>query len=751
MNCPDCGAENRNTNETCATCGRGLFTFAPGTVLDNRYEIHELLGAGGLGRVYKAHDRMLDELVAVKVLHPEAARSEELSARFRSEIRLARKVRHRNVCAIHEYGEDGPFRYVSMELVDGVDLHRILREKGPLPPTEAFSVILQLGKGLQAIHEAGVVHRDLKTPNIMRDVRGDVRLLDFGIAKLISRTGPALAVTAVQKVVGTPEYMSPEQIRGSELDARSDIYSVGIVIYELFTGSVPFQGKTPLDTLLKQVNEPPPLDGDLPRIPKSLLPVLRKTLAKDPKDRHASSAELVDAVRLARQAAFPEAPSTPPTRDAIPIEAPIPEPAPLLSRSTATPRSPAPIGPPIAPRPVPPPLPSPREGVGEPALEATSGRTGVEAPPVRSAPAPPTPRPVAPPVAPRAALPEPSPDAREPAAAPHPRLLWLALGPLAVVAVAVALVWSPRSGGHGAGASPSPPASASAAPPSTIPEGPPSALAAIPTPLAPVPVTTMASGPVLVASAAPSAAPSVLPLLPQSALPPFPSASPTPLATTPLPDPTPSPAPRRRLRPAPTPTPTPLPTPTPPPPALLELDARPWAEVEVDGKPVGRTPVHGLALAPGVRTVKLIHPDFWPFQKRVPVEAGKTVRFGVDLQWEGVPRGKPPYQLSADESSSDPYFERGVRQVAAGDYEEAILTLEPVVRRLTADGGNRKDLSRAEFYLGVAYFQLERQASAKARFESAIEHDGSLKVPPSSFPAKIVGFFNQVKDAARKK
>src|SRR5215831_6127622 len=117
MHCPDCGADNSNTSETCATCGRGLFTFAPGTVLDNRYEVQELLGAGGLGRVYRAHDRMLDEVVAVKVLHPEAARSEELSARFRSEIRLARKVRHRNVCAIPEYGEDAPLPYVSMALV----------------------------------------------------------------------------------------------------------------------------------------------------------------------------------------------------------------------------------------------------------------------------------------------------------------------------------------------------------------------------------------------------------------------------------------------------------------------------------------------------------------------------------------------------------------------------------------------------------------------------------------------------------
>src|SRR5215831_11254643 len=200
MHCPDCGADNSNTSETCATCGRGLFTFVPGTVLDNRYEIQRLLGSGGLGRVYRAHDRMLDEVVAVKVLHPEAARSSELSKRFRSEIKLARKVRHRNVCAIHEYGEQGSYRFVAMELVDGVDLHRVLRERGPLPHRDAFDVAIQVTEGLIAIHDAGVIHRDVKTPNIMQDGKGVVRLLDFGIAKLLSPTD-ARAVTAVQRVV----------------------------------------------------------------------------------------------------------------------------------------------------------------------------------------------------------------------------------------------------------------------------------------------------------------------------------------------------------------------------------------------------------------------------------------------------------------------------------------------------------------------------------------------------------------------
>ena len=306
MTCPACGSPNRTSAERCEACGTAL-ALEVGTVLADRYEIQYLLGAGGLGRVYRAHDRMLDEAVAVKVLHPEAARSPEMSRRFRSEIKLARKVRHRNVCAIHEYGEHEDCRFVAMELVDGIDLHRVLHERGPLPPREAFSILIQVTKGLAAIHGAGVIHRDLKTPNIMLDARGDIRLLDFGIAKLREPTD-TLAITAAEKVVGTPEYMSPEQIRGDDLDERSDIYGLGCVIYELFTGAVPFQGKSPLDTLLKHMEVPPPLHGEAAsRLPPSLVPVLERCLAKRSEDRYASARDLLEALRVARTRAFPDA------------------------------------------------------------------------------------------------------------------------------------------------------------------------------------------------------------------------------------------------------------------------------------------------------------------------------------------------------------------------------------------------------------------------------------------------------------
>ena len=151
----------------------------------------------------------------------EVARDPEISRRFQSEIKLARKVSQRNVCRIHEYGEDaGGLRYISMELLGGVDLRQVLRQQGGLPPEDAFRTALQIADGLQAIHEMGVIHRDLKTPNIIRDARGTVRLMDFGIAK---EWGASTSATATGLVMGTPEYMSPRQARGEKIAFRSDI------------------------------------------------------------------------------------------------------------------------------------------------------------------------------------------------------------------------------------------------------------------------------------------------------------------------------------------------------------------------------------------------------------------------------------------------------------------------------------------------------------------------------------------------
>ena len=304
MICPSCKSANEDTAEACFTCGRALSALTQGSVIADRYEILSPLGKGGMGMVYKAHDRMLDEAVAIKVLRAEFANTPDMAKRFRHEIKLARKVSHRNVCRIHEYGEDQGIRYISMEYVEGTDLKQAARDRGGwLGADEGFDVTIQSGDGLQAIHDVGIVHRDLKTTNIMRDARGLVRLMDFGIAKIEGAdrsTGAGLTTTG--QIMGTPEYMSPEQCLGDKIDHRSDIYALGIVIYELFTGAVPFRGDTPVATLFKHIQDPVPFEGPwAARIPMAVVPVLRKALAKNRADRFASAQAMADALRQAQQ------------------------------------------------------------------------------------------------------------------------------------------------------------------------------------------------------------------------------------------------------------------------------------------------------------------------------------------------------------------------------------------------------------------------------------------------------------------
>jgi serine/threonine-protein kinase len=270
-----------------------------GFLIASRYEIVRRIGAGGMGMVYEARDRVLEEDVAIKVLRPEIADHPDMARRFRQEIKLARRVRHRNVCGIHEYGEMGDLRYIAMEYVRGVNLRKVLHDGGALAPDEAFVVSAQVAKGLQAIHDAGVIHRDLKTSNIMRDERGVVRVMDFGIAKQLG-SEVTLAGIGPGLIVGTPEYMSPEQARAERVDVRSDIYSLGVVIYEIFTGTVPFRGDTPVATLLQHLTQPPPLTGPgAPPLPEPLVPVLAKALAKTPDDRYREARELLTAMRAA--------------------------------------------------------------------------------------------------------------------------------------------------------------------------------------------------------------------------------------------------------------------------------------------------------------------------------------------------------------------------------------------------------------------------------------------------------------------
>src|SRR3989449_6946792 len=315
MICPSCGAANDDAAEVCFTCRAVLSALTRGSIVGGRYEILSPLGRGGMGAVYRAHDRVLDETVALKVLRGDVASAPEMPKRFRSEIKLARRVAHPNVCRIYEYGEDGPRQYISMELVEGTNLKEVLKKRGALPPAEAFDVAIQVAEGLEAIHQVGIVHRDLKTPNVMLDPHGTARVMDFGIAKKVA--GEGTPAPSGSYVVGSPEYMSPEQARGQPVDFRSDIYALGIIVFELFTGRVPFRGDTPVATLLMHLETPPPLEGPAAAaIPFAARPVLRKALAKDPAERYASAREMADALRAASAPPAARAAAAPPLSSA---------------------------------------------------------------------------------------------------------------------------------------------------------------------------------------------------------------------------------------------------------------------------------------------------------------------------------------------------------------------------------------------------------------------------------------------------
>jgi tetratricopeptide (TPR) repeat protein/predicted Ser/Thr protein kinase len=262
----------------------------PGHVLGGRYEILELLGQGGMGAVYKARDREVDRLVALKVIRPELAGHPEVLQRFKQELILARQVTHKNVIRIFDLGEAEGAKFISMEYVDGRDLKSIRTERGKFQPEDAAEIIEQVCRALDAAHAEGVVHRDLKPPNIMVDKQGRVVVMDFGIAR--SREMPGLTQTGV--VVGTPEYMSPEQAKGEEIDSRSDLFSLGIILYELLTGKSPYEATSSVATLLKRTQERavPPVKLD-PAIPKFMNDIVVRCLEIDPQRRYASAQEIL--------------------------------------------------------------------------------------------------------------------------------------------------------------------------------------------------------------------------------------------------------------------------------------------------------------------------------------------------------------------------------------------------------------------------------------------------------------------------
>jgi eukaryotic-like serine/threonine-protein kinase len=266
----------------------------PGTVIGERFEVLQLLGEGGMGAVYKAHDRELERDVALKLIRPELARNPEILQRFKHELILARQVTHRNVIRIFDLGQAEGYKYITMEYLDGRDLRSVLREKGKLPPEEAAKIVLQICRALEAAHAEGVIHRDLKPQNIMLDANGRAYVMDFGIARSAYLPG----MTQTGALVGTPEYMSPEQAKGEKLDERSDLFSLGAILYELLNGVSPYHSDTPLATLWRRIQEKAkPLTEIDPTIPEPLSDIVAKALEIEPQDRFANAAEFAQALQ----------------------------------------------------------------------------------------------------------------------------------------------------------------------------------------------------------------------------------------------------------------------------------------------------------------------------------------------------------------------------------------------------------------------------------------------------------------------
>ena len=267
------------------------------TLIDGRYRVISRLGSGGMAEVYLAHDQLLGRQVAVKVLHHHFAEDQEFVERFRREASSAAGLSHPNIVAIFDRGEWNGTYYIAMEYVAGRSLKAIVRESGPLDPVLAIDTVIQILRAARFAHRRGVIHRDLKPHNVILDEEGRARVTDFGIA----RAG-ASDMTMTGSIMGTAQYLSPEQAQGHTVSASSDLYSIGVILYELLTGVVPFEGETAVAIAFKQVSAIPRPPSELnPRLPHSLDTVVLRALAKDPAQRYADDDELIAALEAERE------------------------------------------------------------------------------------------------------------------------------------------------------------------------------------------------------------------------------------------------------------------------------------------------------------------------------------------------------------------------------------------------------------------------------------------------------------------
>ena len=323
--CPQCGVEYDTASRFCPNDGmplrpKGSIDQFVGRVLADRYHMLKQLGEGGMGKVYLAEHVKMNRQCAVKVMNGALLNDSDSAQRFAREASNAARIIHPNVAAVFDYGETDGVVYLVMEYVEGEPLTRLLEREGMLPPARAVDIAHQVAEALVAAHELGIVHRDLKPDNIIiapgKNGRDIAKVVDFGIAKAIEE-GPSESLTRTGLVIGTPEYMSPEQLLGDPVDARSDIYSLGCILYQMLTGHRTFDEPTREQMIKRRLTEKAPHPRDLlPELPKTLDLIVARMLARTPQDRYATAAEVRDLLipAIALEGGFDDPSWRPPTR-----------------------------------------------------------------------------------------------------------------------------------------------------------------------------------------------------------------------------------------------------------------------------------------------------------------------------------------------------------------------------------------------------------------------------------------------------
>ncbi len=309
--CPQCGTEFQDANTLCPNDGTVLEKKGDeliGQTLANKYRIEELINEGGMGAVYRSTHVLMEKTVAIKVLHPALAADDKIVARFSREAKAASRISHPHALNVTDFGEsDNGVVFLVMEYLHGKTLKEAVHQGGPMPLPRVVEIIRQVCGALEAAHGEGVVHRDLKSDNIMLvDVSGGgdwAKVLDFGIAKITEKVGQDPALTAPNLIIGTPQYMSPEQCsQASEIDARSDIYSLGIILYEMLVGHVPFTGESPTAVMMKHLQDAPPsILEERKDLLASVGRVVARALAKRPEDRYQTVSELSESLAEAAE------------------------------------------------------------------------------------------------------------------------------------------------------------------------------------------------------------------------------------------------------------------------------------------------------------------------------------------------------------------------------------------------------------------------------------------------------------------